>query len=69
MGTYGDSSSIKPAPDTADSHESKEKIDAPGVFVSNIDYNARPEELENHFKDCGEINRVTHLFGQVYTTT
>jgi polyadenylate-binding protein 2 len=41
--------------------ESKEDIDSRSVFVGNVDYSATPEEIQNHFKSCGSINRVTIL--------
>ena len=31
------------------------------VYVKNVDYDARPEDLEEHFKNCGLINRITIL--------
>jgi hypothetical protein len=31
------------------------------VYVKNVDYDARPEDLEEHFKNCGSINRITIL--------
>jgi polyadenylate-binding protein 2 len=44
-----------------DLRESKEDIDARSVFVGNVDYAATPEEIQNHFRSCGSINRVTIL--------
>jgi polyadenylate-binding protein 2 len=41
--------------------ESKEDIDSRSVFVGNVDYSATPEEIQNHFRSCGSINRVTIL--------
>jgi polyadenylate-binding protein 2 len=41
--------------------ESKEDIDARSIFVGNVDYAATPEEIQNHFRSCGSINRVTIL--------
>lgn len=41
--------------------ESKEDIDARSIFVGNVDYSATPEEIQNHFRSCGSINRVTIL--------
>ena len=29
------------------------------VFVKNVDFSATTEEIKQHFKDCGEIVRVT----------
>jgi polyadenylate-binding protein 2 len=31
------------------------------VYVKNVDFNANPGDLEEHFKSCGEINRITIL--------
>jgi len=33
--------------------------DSRSVYVGNVDYGATPEELQEHFKSCGEINRIT----------
>ncbi|KAF2399123.1 RNA-binding domain-containing protein [Trichodelitschia bisporula] len=41
--------------------ENKEAIDARSIFVGNVDYGASPEEIQDHFKSCGSINRVTIL--------
>ena len=35
--------------------------DERSVFVKNVDYSAEPEELKDHFKECGEVRRVTIL--------
>lgn len=53
-GVYGTSSTVP-------HHESKEAIDSRSVFVGNVDYAASPEEIQDHFKECGSINRVTIL--------
>ncbi|KAE9989378.1 hypothetical protein EG327_002812 [Venturia inaequalis] len=45
----------------APNHESKEAIDSRSIFVGNVDYGASPEEIQDHFKTCGSINRVTIL--------
>jgi polyadenylate-binding protein 2 len=42
-------------------HESKEAIDSRSIFVGNVDYSASPEEIQEHFKGVGSINRVTIL--------
>lgn len=45
----------------------KEEIDSRSIFVSNVDYGCGPEELQEHFQNCGTINRVTiatDSFGQ-----
>ena len=31
------------------------------VLIFQVDYAVTPEELQNHFKDCGVINRITIL--------
>jgi len=41
--------------------ESKEDIDSRSIFVGNVDYAATPEEIQNHFRSSGSINRVTIL--------
>ncbi|KAF1764319.1 hypothetical protein GCK72_004266 [Caenorhabditis remanei] len=46
----------KTAPPT---EEEQKAIDSRSVFVGNVDYGATPEELEQHFKGCGEIVRTT----------
>lgn len=43
------------------SQESKEEVDSRSVFVGNVDYSSTPEELQEYFKACGMINRVTIL--------
>eukprot|EP00184_Porphyridium_aerugineum_P000428 CAMPEP_0184701290 /NCGR_PEP_ID=MMETSP0313-20130426/19178_1 /TAXON_ID=2792 /ORGANISM="Porphyridium aerugineum, Strain SAG 1380-2" /LENGTH=211 /DNA_ID=CAMNT_0027161297 /DNA_START=357 /DNA_END=988 /DNA_ORIENTATION=- len=40
---------------------SQDDVDARSVYVGNVDYGATPEELKQHFQDCGIINRVTIL--------
>ncbi|KAF1764323.1 hypothetical protein GCK72_004270 [Caenorhabditis remanei] len=46
----------KTAPPT---EEEQKEIDSRSVFVGNVDYGATIEELEAHFKGCGEIVRTT----------
>jgi RNA recognition motif-containing protein len=36
------------------------------VYVKNVEYDTNPKELEEHFKDCGEISRIT-IFVDKYT--
>jgi polyadenylate-binding protein 2 len=55
--SLSDSNTTYPQPH----HESKEAIDSRSVFVGNVDYGASPEEIQDHFKACGSINRVTIL--------
>mmetsp|Transcript_4224 Transcript_4224/g.5949 ORF Transcript_4224/g.5949 Transcript_4224/m.5949 type:complete len:209 (+) Transcript_4224:45-671(+) len=35
--------------------------DETSIYVGQVDYDATPEELQNHFASCGTINRVTIL--------
>lgn len=39
--------------------ELNENVDHRSVYVGNVDYGATAKELEAHFRECGEINRVT----------
>ncbi|TDZ35873.1 Polyadenylate-binding protein 2 [Colletotrichum spinosum] len=41
--------------------DNKEDVDSRSIFVGNVDYSASPEDIQDHFKDCGSINRVTIL--------
>ncbi|XP_038997480.1 polyadenylate-binding protein 3-like [Hibiscus syriacus] len=45
----------------AANQESKEEADSRSVFVGNVDYACTPEEVQQHFKSCGTVNRVTIL--------
>merc|ERR1719188_2903426 len=38
-----------------------EEIDSRSVYVGSVDYGSTPEELQEHFKSCGGINRITIL--------
>ena len=46
--------------DELDSAETLES-DKRSVYVGQVDYGATPEELQEHFKSCGTINRITIL--------
>ena len=35
--------------------------DKRSVYVGQVDYGATPEELQEHFKSCGTVNRITIL--------
>lgn len=35
--------------------------DKRSVYVGQVDYGATPEELQEHFRSCGTINRITIL--------
>jgi len=39
----------------------KEEVDERSVFVGNVDFGAKPAELQQHFDACGAILRVTIL--------
>ncbi|GAA5847911.1 hypothetical protein JCM3766R1_003183 [Sporobolomyces carnicolor] len=51
-----------PEGDVSMSDEDREATDQRSVYVGNVDYNATPEEIQQHFASCGTINRVTILF-------
>lgn len=36
-------------------------VEENSIHVSQVDYDAKPEELQEHFASCGTINRVTIL--------
>merc|ERR1712176_1617866 len=39
----------------------REEVDRRSVYAGNVDYGSTPEELQEHFKSCGQINRITIL--------
>ncbi|KAJ1731387.1 hypothetical protein LPJ61_002562 [Coemansia biformis] len=39
----------------------EDDADARSIYVGNVDYVATPEELQEHFKGSGAVNRVTIL--------
>ena len=39
----------------------REEVDLRSVYVGNVDYVCTPEELQQHFQQCGTVNRVTIL--------
>lgn len=41
--------------------DQSEEVDKRSVYVKNVDYMLTREEVMEHFKDCGKINRVTIL--------
>merc|ERR1719189_2111398 len=49
--------SVEETADTID----REEVDKRSVYVGNVDYGSTPEELQEHFKSCGQINRITIL--------
>ncbi|CAO3599089.1 unnamed protein product [Absidia cylindrospora] len=36
-------------------------MDSRSIYVGQVDYGTSPEELQNFFQQCGQINRVTIL--------
>ena len=50
----GEEEEEEPAGETMES-------DKRSVYVGQVDYGATPEELQDHFKSCGTINRITIL--------
>lgn len=42
-----------------DGSQSGDDPDERSIFVKNVHFTATPQELMNHFNDCGEIKRVT----------
>jgi polyadenylate-binding protein 2 len=49
-------------PAEAPPREDREDVDARSIFVGNVDYQATPEEIQEHFASGpGSINRVTIL--------
>jgi polyadenylate-binding protein 2 len=42
-----------------DDAQGNAETDKRSVYVGNVDYHATPEELQEHFKSCGPINRIT----------
>uniref|UniRef100_A0A7E4VZA4 RRM domain-containing protein n=1 Tax=Panagrellus redivivus TaxID=6233 RepID=A0A7E4VZA4_PANRE len=39
--------------------EEKAELDARSVYVGNVEYTATEEQLEDHFRGCGPIDRLT----------
>jgi len=39
----------------------KEELDSRSIYVGNVDYSAKPNEVQEHFQACGTILRVTIL--------
>lgn len=37
------------------------ELDARSIYVGQVEYKATPEELQEHFAECGTVNRVTIL--------
>merc|ERR1711912_102759 len=55
---------LKQLTDSVEEHgdgPNREEIDKRSVYIGQVDYGATPEELQEHFKSCGSINRITIL--------
>jgi len=56
------------------SSAAQDEVDRRSVHVGNVDYGSTPQELQEHFRSCGSINRITimvdkftgHLKGFAY---
>ena len=43
-------------------HAHQLEADSRSIFVGNITPDVTPEQIEDHFKDCGQIKRITLLY-------
>lgn len=41
------------------SSEGQDDVERRSVYVGNVDYSSTPQDLQEHFKSCGQINRIT----------
>uniref|UniRef100_A0ACD5U4T2 Uncharacterized protein n=1 Tax=Avena sativa TaxID=4498 RepID=A0ACD5U4T2_AVESA len=48
-------------PAVAETEWDTSEVDARSIYVGNVDYDCLPEEVQQHFQDCGTVNRVTIL--------
>ncbi|GIL67251.1 hypothetical protein Vafri_20683 [Volvox africanus] len=60
-GTSGAASGAAAAAAAAAADLEKAEIDSRSIYVGNVDYGCTPEELQQHFAQCGTVNRVTIL--------
>eukprot|EP00920_Eleutheroschizon_duboscqi_P012902 GHVT01030558.1.p2 GENE.GHVT01030558.1~~GHVT01030558.1.p2 ORF type:complete len:220 (+),score=26.80 GHVT01030558.1:2259-2918(+) len=37
----------------------EDEVERRSVYVGNVDYASTPQELQEHFKSCGAVNRIT----------
>ncbi|CAD5221097.1 unnamed protein product [Bursaphelenchus okinawaensis] len=49
------------SPQAAKTMKEKQAQDLLSIFVGNVDYSATPESLQQHFAECGTVDRVTIL--------
>merc|ERR1719327_1759404 len=55
---------LKQLTDSVEEHgdgPNREEIDKRSVYIGQVDYGSTPEELQEHFKSCGQISRITIL--------
>merc|ERR1712070_1370902 len=55
---------LKQLTDSVEEHgdgPNREEIDKRSVYIGQVDYGATPEELQEHFKSCGQVSRITIL--------
>jgi len=55
---------LKQLTDSVEEHgdgPNREEVDKRSVYIGQVDYGATPEELQEHFKSCGQISRITIL--------
>ncbi|TKR93246.1 hypothetical protein L596_007740 [Steinernema carpocapsae] len=46
---------------SSSSSEERKEVDLRSIYVGNVDYQSRPEELKEFFEECGMVERVTIL--------
>ncbi|KAH9328584.1 hypothetical protein KI387_000692, partial [Taxus chinensis] len=52
---------VPEASGSEDSNKSRDEVDARSIYVGNVNYSCKPEDVVQHFKTCGTVNRVTIL--------
>jgi len=52
---------LMPGAAEAGEDEAGDEADSRSIYVGSVDYSATPEELQEHFAECGTVNRVTIL--------
>ncbi|PHJ24947.1 rna recognition motif-containing protein [Cystoisospora suis] len=58
-GLSTESASLSPTGLAGVMREPPDEVDRRSVYVGNVDYSSTPAELQEHFKSCGTINRIT----------
>ena len=48
--------------------QERQEIDNRSIYVGNIDYAATPEDVQELFKECGTVNRITILTDRITGT-